>query len=186
MKRTALALLAALAAAPIAANAGDLSYSYLEAGYLRADPDDFGAEDGFGLHGSGAITDNLHAFAGYDRISIDLGGDDFNLSNTRIGLGWNQAVSDNVDLVARVAWERVDADEVDDGNGYSVEVGVRGAITPNFEGSAAVRYTDIEDSDDTQLVLGAQYKFSPTWGLVAEAGIGSDGNTVFVGPRVSF
>lgn len=186
MKRTAIALLAALAAAPIAANAGDLSYTWLEAGYLRADPDGFGAESGFGVRGSGAITDNLHVFGGFDRVSIDLPDGDFDLDQFRLGLGYNTPISDNVDFVGRVAYERIDANDIADGNGFSVEAGVRGAISANFEGSAALRYTDIEDGDDTQLVLGGQYKFNPTWGINAEVAVGSDGNTIFVGPRASF
>jgi Ax21 family sulfation-dependent quorum factor len=185
MKRTALVLLAALAAAP-SAFAGDLSYSWLEAGYLRADPDGFDAENGFGIRGSGAITDNLHVFGGFDRVSIDVADQDFDLDQFRLGLGYNTPISDNADFVVRAAYERIDADDFADGNGYSIEAGVRGSLSANFEGSAALRYTDIEDGDDTQLVLAGQYKFNPTWGISAEVAVGSDGNTLFIGPRASF
>lgn len=185
MKRIALALITALAAAP-AAYAGDLSYSYLEAGYLRADPDGFDAENGFGLRGSGAITDNLHVFGGFDRYSIDIVDADLDVDQFRLGLGYNTAIGDSTDFVARVAYERFDADDLVDGNGYSVEAGVRTAFAPNFEGSAALRYTDVEDTDDTQLVLAGQYKFNPTWGVSAELAVSNDGNALFIGPRASF
>jgi Ax21 family sulfation-dependent quorum factor len=184
MKRTALALLAALAAAP-AAHAGDLSYTWLEAGYLRADPDGLDAENGFGLRGSGAITENLHVFGGFDRYSVDVLDDDLDIDQFRLGLGWNTAITDHTDFVARVAYERIDADIIDD-NGWSVEAGVRSAFSPNFEGSAALRYTDIADDDTTQLVLGGQYKFNATWGIAAEVALGNDGNALFIGPRASF
>lgn len=186
MKRTAIALLAALAAAPLAAQAGDLSYTYLEAGYLRADPDGLDAENGFGLRGSGAITDHLHVFGGFDRYSVDVLEDDLDVDQFRLGLGYNTAISDNTDFVARVAYERFDAEDFIDGNGWSVEAGVRSALSPNFEGSAAIRYTDVEDDDSTQLVLGGQYKFNATWGIAAEVAFGNDGNALFVGPRASF
>jgi len=152
MKRTALALLAALAAAP-SAFAGDLSYTWLEAGYLRADPDGFDAENGFGIRGSGAITENLHVFGGVERVSFDTDFGDADLDGMRLGLGYNTALSDRVDAVVRAAYERLDADRIGDIDGYSIEAGVRGAFSPNFEGSAALRYSDLDDSDDTQLVL---------------------------------
>lgn len=186
MKRTAIALLAALAATPFAASAGDLSYSYLEAGYLRADPDGLDAENGFGIRGSGAITDNLHVFGGFDRYSVDVIDEDFDVDQFRLGLGYNTPITDSTDFVARVAYERFDAEDLVDGNGFSVEAGVRSAFSPNFEGSAALRYTDVEDSNDTQLVLGGQYKFNATWGVSAEVALSDDGNSLFIGPRASF
>lgn len=186
MKRTTIALLTALALTPMAASAADVSYSYIEGGYLRVDPDDIGSEDGFGGRGSGAITDNIHVFGGFDRVQIDVGNRDFDLDQLRFGIGYNTPISNNVDFVGRVAYERIDADDIDDGNGFSVEAGVRGAFSQNFEGSAAIRYTDIEDGDDTQLVLGGQYKFNPTWGINAEVALSNDGNAFFIGPRVSF
>ena len=186
MKRTAIALLAALAATPFAAQAGDLSYTWLEAGYLRADPDGFDAENGFGIRGSGAITESLHVFGGFDRISVDNDFGDADIDNLRFGFGYNTPISDNTDLVARVAYERIDIDRLGDVDGYSVEAGVRTAFSPHFEGSAALRYTDVDGADDTALVLGGQYKFNATWGISAEVALGNDGNALFVGPRASF
>ncbi len=205
MKRTMIALLTALAVAPMAASAEDLSYTSLEAGYLRSDRDSLDSGNGVALRGSGAITDNLHFFAAYERSDQDLA----DLVNWRAGIGYNLAVADNVDLVARVGYEGADYDQLADGDGYGVEVGVRAAFGPSFEGSAGVRYADLdldsdvvcaaivptppacrfvadEDGGNTAFFMGGQYKFNPQWGVVAEASFSSHDNRVFVGPRISF
>jgi hypothetical protein len=205
MKRTAMALLAALAATPFAANAGDLSYTYLEAGYARSDRDRLDSGDGFGVRGSGAITDSFHFFGGYERT----GHDGADLADWRAGLGYHLAVSDHVDLVARVSYEKADYDFIGDGDGYGVEVGVRAAVSPAFEATAGVRHRDIDfdgkvvcvavvptppacrfaadaDGSDTAFFVGGQYQFNPRWGVVAEASFSSRDNRVFVGPRISF
>ena len=55
----------------------------------------------------------------------------------------------------------------------------------NFEGGASLKYTDIENSDNTSVELYGQYKFG-TWGLVGTLNFSNDGNEIFVGPRISF
>lgn len=182
MKRNLMILALALAA-PFAASAADgLSYSYVEGGYVRADADDFDHEDGWGVRGSAALGENFHIFAGWDTIDFNS----IDVDQQRIGLGYNMELNNKVDLVARVSYERVDVEHFDDGNGYGAEVGVRAAFSPHFEGGAGLRYTKIEHDADTSLVLNAQYKFNPTWGIVAEAQWNNDANAVFVGPRISF
>lgn len=196
---------AMLAGASFAATAGDLSYTWLEGGYVRSDRDALGSGNGFGVRGSGAITDTLHFFGGYERSDQD----EVDLANWRAGVGYNLAVGDNVDLVGRVSYERADYDFLGDGDGFGVEVGVRAALSPSFEGSAGVRYADIdfdgevacvavvptppacqfvsdEDGGNTAFFVGGQYKFNPQWGVVAEASFSSNDNRVFVGPRISF
>lgn len=182
MKRTLLILAAALAAPLAASAADDLSYSYIEGGYYRADVDGFDHEDGYGLRGSAALGENFHLFAGWDNLDYD----GFDIGQQRIGVGYNTAINDKVDFVGRVSYERIDIEDFDDADGYGAEVGVRASFSPHFEGGAGVRYTNVEHNGDTSLVLNAQYKFNPTWGIVAEAQINNDANAVFVGPRISF
>lgn len=180
MKRIAWILAAALAA-PMVAQANDqLSYSYIEFDYLHVNPDDFDSEDGFGLRGSAAISPNFHVFGGYE--NVDFSG--FDIDSYRVGLGYNTPINNTVDFVGRVAWEKVDIGPFDD-DGFSVEAGVRAAMGPNFEGGAAVRYVDFDDST-TSLVLNGQYKFSQSWGINAEVDVNSDGHSFLIGPRLSF
>lgn len=196
---------ALLAGASATASAGDLSYTWLEAGYARSDRDALDNGNGFGLRGSGAITDSFHFFGGYERTDHD----DFDLADWRAGIGYNLAVSDNVDLIARVSYEKADYDLIGDGDGYGVEVGVRAALSPAFEASAGVRHRDIDfdgeiaciaivptppgcvfaadaDGSDTAFFVGGQYKFNPQWGIAAEVSFSDADNRVFVGPRISF
>lgn len=194
-----------LAGTSFGVSAADLSYTFLEAGYLRSDRDAIGSGNGVALRGSGAITDNLHAYAGWERSDQSLA----DLVNWRAGIGYRIPVSDTVDVVARIGYESADYDRIADGDGYGVEVAVRGAFGRNFEGIAGVRYADLdldsntgcvavvptppacrfigdEDGGNTAFFVGGQYKFNPQWGVVAEASFSSNDNRIFVGPRVSF
>jgi Ax21 family sulfation-dependent quorum factor len=193
MKRSLLAL-TLLAALPFAASAAEgLSYTYVEGGYVATDTD-AGDADGWGLNGSVAITDNFHAFGGYTFQKTDdetIGGirfDGVDVDQWRVGLGYNHPVAANTDLLARVAYENYDVEGAGDRlDGYSAEVGVRSALTPNFEGYATAGYEDGDRFDgDFYGRLGAQVKFNQNWGVSGDVKF-ADGDTQwFVGPRLTF
>ena len=206
MKKFVLAAL--LAAAPFAASAGELSYTYVEGGFARINADDsfFGnpeADGGF-IRGSYDIGSGINAFGGVSRVSegldfvpgVDL---DLDLTQFEIGLGYHQAMSDRVDLVAELAWVRLDVDAEaggfrsdDSANGGRVAVGVRGQFNDALEGSLKANYYDGGDfAGGFSGTVGALYKFNPTWGVSAEIEHGelvlSDEDTKFlVGVRASF
>ncbi|MCB1627122.1 MAG: hypothetical protein KDI51_01830 [Xanthomonadales bacterium] len=187
MRKIAWILAAALAAPGLVLANDELNYNYVELGYLRADPDNLSSEDGIGFRSSSALGANFHIFGGYDwdavrRPHANLSGVDAHAY--RLGLGYNTGISDKVDFVGRVAWERIDIGSFDD-DGFSAEVGIRAAVAPSFEAGAALRYVDF-DGSATSLVLNGQYKFNSTWGISAEADINKDGNSFLIGPRLSF
>ncbi len=104
----------------------------------------------------------------------------------RLGVGYNHEISQRMDLLTRVAYERFETD-IADFNGYSVEVGVRGALTPMLEGYALAGYEDGSDFDgDFYGRLGGQVKFSPNWGLTADVKFADRDTLWFVGPRFTF
>ena len=71
MKRSLLALVF-LAALPFAASAADdISYNYVEGGYVKTETDPRDA-DGFGVNGSVAIAPNFHLFGGWSTRSRRL------------------------------------------------------------------------------------------------------------------
>lgn len=188
MKRTLLAL-TLLAALPFAASAAEgVSYNYVEGGYTRLDAGHTGSNndaDGWALNGSGAISPNFHVFGGYSNVEIN--DTDFDIDQWRLGVGYNRELSPKADLVTRVAYEKFDAGAGVDGNGYSVEAGVRGALTPMLEGYAFAGYEDYQDFDgDFYGKVGAQVKFNPTWGINGEVKFADGDTQVFVGPRISF
>lgn len=181
LKNLAFALALAL---PFTANAGDLSYSYFEAGVTRVDPDTGGAQNGFGFGGTGALTDNWHVFGNYRSYDIDVLNTTIDVDGWNLGLGYNMGISDSADFFGRVSYEKLDA-QIADANGWGLQAGVRNAFNENFEGGASLKYTDIESSTNTSVELYGQYKFGE-WGIVGTLNLSNDGNELFVGPRISF
>lgn len=188
MTRTLTSALLGLALAlPLPAAAADLSYNYVEAGYV-----DFGVSDGpdaegWLVGGSVALGDQLHLYGSHLQADIDHS-NVFDADVSRLGLGWNTGISDTSDLVVRANYLKLESNFPGaDSDGYEAEVGLRSALTPRFETYAAAGYVDTgRGSGDLFGKLGAQFKFSPRWGLVADATLSDDANQYFVGPRVTF
>lgn len=202
MKRSLLAL-TLLAALPFAASAAEgVSYNYVEAGYAATSVDDGLDADGWAINGSAAIAPNFHIFGGYtgqktddfDTVLGRVNGVDVDQWN--IGVGYNHEINSQVDLLTRVAYQKAETDGVrvggvnfegSDADGWSVEAGVRGALTPNFEGYALAGYEDYERADgEFYGKLGAQVKFNQTWGVNGEVKFVDGYTSYFVGPRMSF
>jgi Ax21 family sulfation-dependent quorum factor len=186
MKRSLLAL-TLLAALPFAASAAEgVSYSFVEGGYVQTDLGDTGTDaEGFSIRGSGALTPNFHLFGDYAKQEVD--DSDFDFDQWRLGVGYNQEINPRVDLLTRVAYEKFDAGAGIDFDGYSVEAGVRGALTPMLEGYALAGYEDGDELDgDFYGRVGAQVKFNQTWGVNGEVKFADGDRQYFIGPRISF
>lgn len=112
-KRYVLAAL--LAAAPFAAPAQALSYTFVEGGFSRATIDGVVGDDtdldGGYARGSVDITDSLSLFGQYAKSNGDegwfsnSGGHiiDYDLELGELGLGYHHGLSDRMDLIAEVA-----------------------------------------------------------------------------------
>ncbi len=205
MKKSLLAL-SLLTALPFAASAADgLNYNYVEAGYVATNLDNGDGDldaDGAGLNASVALSPNFHLFGGYSAQQSD--GFDFlgtraetDVNQWRAGVGYNLPVAANTDLIARAAYEKFEVDDItvggqrfdinDGDDGYSAEVGVRSALTANLEGYALAGYEDFgNDADDFYGRLGAQFKFSPNWGVSGDVKFADNDTQWFVGPRYTF
>jgi Ax21 family sulfation-dependent quorum factor len=205
MKRSLVAL-ALVAAMPFAASAADgLDYNHVELGYTATNLDNGNNDidaDGVALNASVAITPNFHLFGSVSAQESD----DFDIGNARVdtdvdhwraGLGYNMGISDRTDLVARLAYEKVELDDVtvgdvrydlrDGDDGYSAEVGVRSMLTSSFEGFAFAGYQDFGGgADDFYGRVGAQYRFNPNWGLSGSVKFSDGDSEWFVGPRFSW
>lgn len=184
MKRSLFAL-ALVAALPLAASAADgISYNYVEGGYTQTNTDGADA-DGFGVNGSIAIHPNFHIFGGWQNQEIEDTNIDFD--QWRLGVGYNYQIAPKADLVTRIAYEKFDAGQGFDFDGYSTEVGVRGAANQYLEGYAMAGWEDYELADgEFYGKLGAQVKFNPTWGLAGEAKFVEGDTQWFVGPRLTW
>lgn len=187
-------ILGALLALPLSAMASDdLSYSYLGLGATYADPNGFSGETGYGAEASGAFHDNWHVFGSFQAYDFGQGDADIDVKNWNIGLGYNVGLTDSLDLVAGLSYERSDVDVDSDlltfndhENGYGARVGVRNSFGSHFEGGAGLKYTNYESSSGTTVYVNGQYKFNETFGITGEVEGNDDGHTIFLGPRISF
>ena len=191
MKRSLLAL-TLLAALPFAASAADnVSYNYIEGGYVGTSTDTIGGfndtpdSDGWSVGGSGAIAPNFHLFGNYSSQEFDHNFGD--LDRWRLGVGYNHEINSSVDLLTRVAYEKAEFDAIDL-DGWSVEAGVRAGLTPNIEAFALAGYEDYDQGVDGEFYgrVGAQVKFNQTWGINGEVKFVDGYTESCVGPGVSF
>lgn len=186
--------IAALAAAlPFAANAAQgVSYNYLEGGYSASKSDiapinrDVDS-DGWSIRGSAAFHPNFHAFGDYTRESVDRSSLD--RDQWRLGVGYNHELSQRTDLLTRVAYQKLDFGRGINADGYSVEVGARSALLPALEGYALAGYEHLDNGFDSEFYgrLGAQWKFTPNFGVAGDVKLIKGGDTQwFVGPRLTW
>lgn len=193
-----LLLALALAAAPFAASANDLSYTYVEGSLARMnlDLDGFGDVDfdGGQLRGSVKVADALYLFGGYGRVRNDDAGIDIDFNESQFGLGFRAPVGAGADFIAEIGLVRQEIKAVgerDHADGGRLSLGFRGQSGGTLEGWVKGSYNDGGDFDgDFSATLGAQLKFNPTWGLVAEIEHGDLGDLELtrysVGVRASF
>lgn len=189
MKHSLIAL-ALVAMLPLTAQADDaLSYTYVEGGYVNVDGD----ADGFGVRGAFEFGDSgFYGLGGYSQVEID--DTTIDVDNYEIGVGYAHGISAKADLIGEVAYVNSQTDNVPalfggdvEVDGYRASVGLRGSFSDNFEGLIKANYVDGDDLDsDFTGTLGAQYKFTPTWGVTGEVEFADGGETYLVGLRASF
>ena len=176
-----------LAAAPLAALAEDMSYSYVDLAYVDTDIDGVGPSlDGFGLRGSIGFAQNWFAFGEFAAQSVS----GVDLDTYTVGLGGHYGLVENLDLVGRLGWTKVEISsgpiDVDD-DGYLVDAGLRGRVGDAVELEGGVRYTDFGDrGDSTGLFVGGRFHFNETWALGAEYQDGDETSTILAYVRASF
>jgi hypothetical protein len=176
-----------LAAAPLAALAEDMSYSFVDLAYIETEVDGVGPSlDGFALRGSVGFAENWFAFAEYAAQSVS----GVDLDTIAVGLGGHYALVENLDLVGRIGWTKAEISsgpfDVDD-DGYLVDAGLRGRIGDSVELEGGARYTDFSDGGDaTGLYVGGRFHFNKTWALGAEYQDGDDTSAILAYVRASF
>jgi len=182
MKRSLIAL-ALVALLPLSAQADDkLSYTYLEGNYVNVDDN----ADGFGVRGSIEFgASNFYGFGSYNMVETDAFNIDIDF--TDVGLGYAHSISENADLISEIAYVNADVDGFGSEDGYRASVGLRGSLSDNFEGLVKANYVDGNNVDgDFSGTLGAQYKFTQTWGATGEVEFANGDQTYLVGLRASF
>jgi len=167
------------------------NYTFIEAGYVHVEIDDFDADgEALALQGSVAVTDMFHLIGGYQDGTIDGPfGIDVDVSTLELGGGMNFALSPTVDFVGQVAWLSTEVDvsglgDVDD-DGYGLGAGIRAMISPRFEVGAGVNYADI--ADDGQTTFGGEvlYHFTDMFAVTGGVTVGEDSTSYGVGVRAN-
>ncbi len=173
-----------LAAAPLAAMADDMSYSYVDAAYIQTDVDGAGpSADGFALRGSVGFGQNWFAFAEYASQSVQ----GFDIDSTAVGVGGHYGLNEQLDVVGSVGYISFDLNPGGSDDGYMLNLGLRGRVTEGVELEGGVRYTDFSDGgDDTAFYVGGRFHFNKTWALGAEYQDGSDSSSLLAYVRASF
>lgn len=182
MKRTNFVLALGLAALlPIGAQASDLSYSWIEADYVKGGRN----TDGFGLRGSLQFGETgLYGLASYIDVETETVLGDLDGQAWELGLGYAHGLGDRADLIGELA--HFDGEGID---AWRASVGVRGGFTPNLEGLLKVNYREFDCggcADDVTGTAGLQYKFTPTFGFVGEIELGGRESAWLLGARASF
>ncbi|MGE0030758.1 MAG: outer membrane beta-barrel protein [Steroidobacteraceae bacterium] len=175
-----------LAAAPFAAQAEEMSYSFVDLGYAETDIDNGPTGDGFGARGSVGFAENFFVFADY--LNQDIAGIDFDLYS--VGLGGRLEIAESVDLVGKVGYLEANGEAggfTADDSGYLVSAGVRARPAQQFELEGNVIYRDLGGgADDTAVAVGARYFFTDMFAVGAEYELSDDADTWFAGIRLSF
>lgn len=191
MKKTLLAL-ALLAGFAGTANASELSYSLIEADYVSIGDFDSGDNfDGFGLRGSVEFGDNFYGLASYNSTSASPFGVNIDIDTYDIGVGYRHSINEKADFFVDASYSHIKLSAFGstgaDDDGYTVNLGFRGAFNDHFEGSVAAVHRELGDfGNDTSLGLGAHFKFNKTWGITADTEFGGDDTRYSVGVRARF
>jgi hypothetical protein len=174
-----------LAAAPLAAMADGMSYSYIEADYVDIDIDNAPSGDGFALRGSVGFLDNLFAFTEYTDASVDV----VDVEYIAVGVGGHYPLGDSLDAVGRIGYTEADLSagpiSVSD-DGYLLSLGLRGQMA-QFEAEGNVIYTDFSDGgNETAFEVVGRWNFTDMFSAGLAYRVGDDANTFFAGVRLSW
>ncbi|MDX1590002.1 MAG: outer membrane beta-barrel protein [Oleiphilaceae bacterium] len=203
MKKTT-AVVAALSLAtllPLSAMAeNSLNYNFIQADYISINTDDSDIDaDGFGVLGSGLISDEVFFFGGLAMVETDP----FTVSGFRgsvelrrleLGLGYRHELQPGTDFNVGASFLRDNVEgngdfsgfDFDDENGYSFNAKLRHRINAHFELGGGARYVDIADESDTGLDLNALVHLNHHISFALGYTLGSDEDTTTVGARLNF
>jgi len=167
----------------------EISYSYLEGGYVHSRLDDLDVDgNGFGIRGSYAFTKNAFGFAGYDNQDFDF---DISADEWVFGAGVNFPLNEKLDVVGTLSYVGIKLDapgipSVDD-SGVGVGAELRGRMSDTFELHGGVSYVNLNDSGDgTSGNVGLRVYVTKVLALGADAAFNSDGTTWMLGARLDF
>jgi hypothetical protein len=199
MKSIKLLAAAAALTASSAAMAG-APWTYVDLGYVVADSIEDEENEALALRGSYGFADLFHVGGSISTGEIEGGKGAINGADTTgygIYFGVNPAITENMDLVARVGYDYVEGDvgAPDDIEATQIYVlaGPRAMMTEKLELSAYVSLAagevksdqPTEDFTNIGYQVGGEYYFTPMFSLGVDASVG-EVNAANVHVRLSF
>ena len=184
-------LAAALIAAPMAAMADDLSYTYVDARYFTTDSDALSInQQGAALTGSFAINSTFfvagNANYGY---SERFNNGHFKTITASLRGGAHYPVTDVLDVVGTggVLFADVSGNGAKDNDvGYRADAGLRLALVPQVEVGAFYSYQSIFSNETSAFIGDLQYHVTENISAVASATNGRNADVYSVGMRYRF
>ncbi|MEO6079509.1 MAG: hypothetical protein ABIQ86_07010 [Steroidobacteraceae bacterium] len=181
-KYIALGTLMALGVGGSAVAAEGFSYNNLEVSYVLTEVDALNLEgDGFAIGGSVAFNDHVFGFSSINDIDYDSGSG-ISISVISLGVGFNWAVAQNLDLVSGLSYEHLKlkisgvGSASDDGVG--VNVGLRGRLGDRVELTSGVKYSDFgHDVNDFTWSIGGRYYFTRNFAAGIDLSDNDDGTS---------
>ena len=175
-----------LAIVPLAAQADDMSYSYVNLDWTDVSPDQGPSGDGPSVRGSVGFAGHYFAFAEYGTFDIDV----VDVDLMTVGLGGHFGITDRLDFVGRAGYLELDISVPgfnDSQDGWLVSAGLRGRVAERIELEGSVMQRDLGDSgEDTVFSFGGRYHFTELFAVGAEFQTGNDVEFIYAGVRFSF
>lgn len=166
--------------------ADELSYNYLDVGFLHTSFDDLDIDgEGVTLNGSYAFNNRFHGFASYTNQDFDTGID---AQSYQLGAGIRWPLLDTKwDIVGTGAYINREAGNGSSENGVGAGLALRGLATERLELAAGARYVSFEDGGDgTLFSLGARFFVNDVFALAADMGVDDGDQTYMIGARFNF
>ncbi|MCH8536428.1 MAG: hypothetical protein LAT66_01535 [Alkalimonas sp.] len=186
----------------VAESKPDISWNYLSVGYAKASikwhQDELGETqrlkpDGWQLHGSFLLSEQLYVRGRYDRVTDTWFGVNLKAEQSWLSLGLRQQVMPGMDTFFEAGYAKhTTTSELafrdrNSGNGYQLGAGVRYLAAPALELGAAIRHVNVSGVDNTTLgELSARYRLSQQFDLYSNYLFESDGSILGVGVSFHF
>ena len=168
---------------PLAAQAANFDYSYIEGTLMSVDPAHGGSSlTGPGVDGSYALAPNVHAFAGYSHVSCCS----VSQNTFDVGAGWNTQLADQLGLYLDGEFLSVNHSGNGTDNGWGATGGLRVWLMDRLELDGYVTHSDVNSNTENTLGARVLWSFDKNWRFFAGASNNSDYNTFLIGARYAF
>lgn len=187
---TAVALALAL---PVAGQAADFNYSFIDAALAPHAEVDAQNRDidgkGFQVRGSLAVSPTFFVIAQLQGLDLDYGID---ATRLMVGGGGHWPIAANVDLIGTVGVSQLNVDygrDDDDDTGVFLGAKVRASVAPRVQIEGGIEYSSAEvgnSGNDVYLVGEGRYHFNDRFAVGGLINYGSDTELLGVTARLSF